>query len=70
MVDIRMLNLIKVVGGLALTIGCVIFLFGFFGSDSKIVTAVGIGTIGGSVIIFLMGMFFVVSEEVLKKTNK
>jgi hypothetical protein len=65
-----MLNAIKYVGGTILLIGISIFLYGFFVSEYSAVTGIGIGTIMGAVFIFLMGVFFVATEEMLAKTNK
>jgi hypothetical protein len=64
---IPILNATKYVGGSILIIGVAIFLYGFFVSDSSSVTGIGIGTIMGAVFIFIMGIFLVASEEVVKK---
>lgn len=65
----NMLNIVKIVGILVLTIGSIIFSLGFIGSGSENVTAIGIGTIVGGVFIFLMGLFLVIYENVLNKRN-
>ena len=67
---LKILNATRYVGGIVLTMGIAIFLYGFFVSDYTSVTGVGIGTIMGAVFIFLMGVFFVATEEMLDKTNK
>ena len=67
---VKMLNATRYVGGIVLTLGIAIFLYGFFVSDYSSMTGIGIGTIMGAVFIFLMGVFFVVTEEMLDKTYK
>lgn len=67
---LKMLNAVKVVGLTVLAIGISIFLYGFFVSDYSAITGVGIGTVMGAIFIFLMGVFFVVTEEMLEKTDK
>ncbi|AVQ97788.1 hypothetical protein ACTWPF_17235 [Oceanobacillus sp. M65] len=66
----KMLNAVKIAGSTVLTLGIVIFLYGFFVSDYSAITGIGIGTIMGAVFIFLMGVFFVATEEVLEKFSK
>ncbi|CAH0345305.1 hypothetical protein [Bacillus sp. CECT 9360] len=66
----KMLNAVKYVGSIVLTLGIIIFLYGFFVSDYSAVTGIGIGTIMGAVFIFLMGVFFVATEEMLEKRYK
>jgi len=65
---ISMLNAVKLVGGTILAIGILLFAIGFFGNGYMNLTPIGIGTIMGAVFIFLMGVFFVATEEMLKKT--
>ena len=65
-----MLNTIKYTGGTILAIGISIFLYGFFISNYSAVTAIGIGTIMGAIFIFLMGVFFVATEEMQEKRDK
>ena len=67
---LKMLNAVKVVGLTVLAIGISIFLYGFFVSDYSTITGVGIGTVMGAIFIFLMGVFFVITEEMLEKTDK
>ena len=66
----KMLNAVKIVGLSVLAIGISIFLYGFFVSDYSTITGIGIGTVMGAIFIFLMGVFFVVTEEMLEKTDK
>ena len=67
---LKMLNAVKVIGFTLLVIGISIFLYGFFVSDYSAITGIGIGTVMGAIFIFLMGVFFVVTEEMLEKTDK
>ncbi len=66
----KILNTVKNVGATVLTIGISIFLYGFFVSDYSAITGIGIGTIMSAVFIFLMGIFFVATEEMQEKTDK
>lgn len=65
---ISMLNAVKLVGGTILVVGILLFTFGFFGNGYMNLTPIGIGTIMGAVFIFLMGVFFVATEEMLKRS--
>lgn len=65
-----MLNIIKYTGGTILTIGISIFLYGFFISNYSAITGIGIGTVMGAIFIFLMGVFFVATEEMQDKRDK
>ncbi|MCG7336851.1 hypothetical protein MHZ95_16450 [Sporosarcina sp. ACRSM] len=67
---LKMLNAVKVVGLTVLAIGISIFLYGFFVSDYSSVTGIGIGTVMGAIFIFLMGVFFVATEEMHEKADK
>jgi hypothetical protein len=60
----------KNVGGIILALGIMTFLYGFLVSDYSAITGIGIGAIMGAGFIFLMGMFFVATEEMLEKTDK
>jgi hypothetical protein len=68
--NLKLLNAIKYAGGIVLTIGIITFLLGFFESGSSLLTPIGIGTIMGAIFIFLMGVFFVATEEMLEKSYK
>ncbi|MEK3889891.1 hypothetical protein [Bacillus sp. FSL K6-3431] len=68
--NLKILNAAKFVGFTILTIGIIIFLYGFFLSDYSAVTGIGIGTVMGAIFIFLMGVFFVATEEMQNKTAK
>ena len=67
---LKMLNAVKVIAFTLLVIGISIFLYGFFVSDYSTITGIGIGTVMGAIFIFLMGVFFVVTEEMLEKVNQ
>ncbi|WP_339253940.1 hypothetical protein NSQ43_06090 [Sporosarcina sp. FSL W8-0480] len=67
---LKMLNAVKIVGFTILTIGIAIFLYGFFVSDYSAITGVGIGTVMGAIFIFLMGIFFVATEEMQEKVKR
>jgi hypothetical protein len=67
---LNILNAVKYAGATILTIGIIIFSLGFFANGSSAMTGIGIGTIMGAVFIFLMGVFFVATEEMLEKSFK
>lgn len=66
----KILEAVKYVGCTVLTVGMINFLIGFFVNDYRILTSIGIGTVMGAVFIFLMGIFFVATEEMLENTDK
>lgn len=66
----KILNAVKVSGGVLLTIGILTFFYSFFVNGYSNLIGISIGIIMGAVFIFLMGVFFVATEEVLKKTDK
>lgn len=68
--NLKILNATKNVGGIVLTIGIITFLFGFFKSGPSVFTPIGIGAVMGAVFIYLMGVFFVATEEMLEKKFK
>ncbi len=67
---LKMLNAVKIIGFTLLVVGISIFLYGFFVSDYSAITGIGIGTVMGAIFIFLMGVFFVVTEEMLEKVDQ
>jgi len=67
---VKFLNAVKCVGGTILSIGIILFLSGFIASDYSILIPIGIGTVMGAIFIFLMGVFFIASEEMLEKQEK
>jgi uncharacterized protein YacL len=66
----KILNIVKILGSTVLGLGIIMFLFGVFASDFSILTSIGVGTVMGAVFIFLIGVFFVATEEMLSKTTK
>ncbi|WP_163099057.1 hypothetical protein [Peribacillus alkalitolerans] len=66
----KLLNAVKTVGLLVLSIGVMIFSLSFWVSDYEYLAPIGIGTVVGAVFIFLIGVFFVATEEMLNKTEK
>ncbi|MFT4415913.1 hypothetical protein ACLM5H_18800 [Fredinandcohnia humi] len=67
---LKLLNACKVIGGSLFLFGVVLFMLGLFVSGYSILTPLGIGTVVGAVFIFLMGVFFVVTEEMLEKNYR
>jgi hypothetical protein len=65
----KIITATSVVGVIILAIGIGLFSYGFV-SDYSAITGIGIGTVMGAVFIFLMGMFFVATEEMLEKRYK
>ncbi|WP_203554153.1 hypothetical protein [Bacillus sp. B15-48] len=59
---IKVLNAVKIIGGSSFTLGLVTFLVGFF-VHHNLVVGIGLGAIVGAVFIFIMGVFFVATEE-------
>ncbi|MGE8205657.1 hypothetical protein ACQKP0_13960 [Heyndrickxia sp. NPDC080065] len=66
---LKILNAVKFVAGTVLAIGTIIVVFGFLKNDYHVITPIGIGTVMGAVFIFLMGIFFVATEEMLEKID-
>ncbi|MCL6571037.1 MAG: hypothetical protein K6T88_05060 [Bacillus sp. (in: Bacteria)] len=69
-INLKILNAVKYTGGSVLLFGIIIFSLGFFVSDSNTLTSIGIGTVVGAVCIFLMGVFFVATEEMIEKSYR
>ncbi|SET95945.1 hypothetical protein SAMN05421676_11267 [Salinibacillus kushneri] len=69
--NLKILNAVKFAGGLILLAGIILFAIGLFESRYSILVSIGTGTIIGAVFIFLMGVFLVITEELVeKKTNR
>ena len=66
---VKFLNYVKYIGSTVLLVGIVTFLIGFFSNSHNILTPIGIGTVMGGVFIFLMGSFFVATEEMLERKS-
>jgi hypothetical protein len=65
----KVLNAVRAVSISLLTIGVVILTLSLLSIHSSTMTAVGIGTVSGAVVIFLMGVFFAVTDEVIGKSS-
>ncbi|MGM0899555.1 hypothetical protein [Mesobacillus maritimus] len=65
----KVLNAVKYVGGTTLTVGMAFFVFGLVISHN-LITGLGMGAVVGAIFIFIIGVFFVVTEEMLEKTDK
>ncbi|MCM3690555.1 DUF4407 domain-containing protein [Neobacillus niacini] len=64
----KFLTAVTYVGLTVLTIGILAFLVGAFVTGYNILIPIGIGTSVGAVFIFLIGVFLVVTEEMLEKS--
>ncbi|PAQ14954.1 hypothetical protein [Bacillus sp. FJAT-42315] len=64
---VNILNAVKYVSGIVLLIGIMNFSIGFFVSGFSVLTPIGIGAVVGAVFVFLMGIFFVATEEMINK---
>ena len=65
--QIPILNAVRLIGGVVLAIGVILFALGFIGSGYTTLIPIGIGAIAGAVILFIMGIFFVATEEMLER---
>ncbi|WP_096270103.1 hypothetical protein [Paucisalibacillus globulus] len=66
----KLLRAVSILCGTLVTIGMVLFLYGYFGSDYGMLTGIGIGVTMGGVFIFIMGVFLVATEEVVEKNKR
>ncbi|MFJ7726941.1 hypothetical protein ACIQXV_12325 [Neobacillus sp. NPDC097160] len=66
----KILNTVKLSGSILLTIGILTFFYSSFVNGYGNLTGISIGIIMGAVFIFLMGVFFVATEEMLKTADK
>jgi hypothetical protein len=64
----RLLNAVTYVGLTVLTLGILTFIAGFLVNGFSVLVPVGIGTSVGAVFIFLIGVFLVVTDEMLEKS--
>lgn len=64
----KFLNAVTYVGLTILTIGVISFILGFIVNGFNMLIPIGIGTSVGAVFIFLIGVFLVVTEEMLEKS--
>ncbi|WP_428910528.1 hypothetical protein [Niallia sp. Krafla_26] len=67
---IKMITATKMVGAIVLTLGIAIFLYGMMIQDYIFITGIGVGAVMGAVFIFLIGMFLVAAEEMLRNVHK
>ncbi|MCM3570374.1 hypothetical protein [Neobacillus mesonae] len=65
----KILHATRWTGGITLLAGIMIFLYGIF-SHIMPATGIGIGTIVGAIMSFLIGMFFIATEEMVENTEK
>ena len=66
---LRILNATKFTGSSTLLIGMMILLYGIVSGFNSVI-GIGVGTIVGAIFIFLMGMFFIATEEMVENTFK
>ncbi|MCT1903971.1 hypothetical protein [Oceanobacillus sojae] len=66
----KLLKGLSLVCGTLITIGAVLFIYGYFVSAITLVTAIGIGLVEGGTFIFIMGLFLVAVEENIRKKNQ
>lgn len=64
----KFLNAVTYVGLTVLTVGILAFITGIFVTGYNILVPIGIGTSVGAVFIFLIGVFLVVTDEMLEKS--
>ena len=64
----KLLNAVTYVGLTVLTLGILTFIAGLIVNGFSILVPVGIGTSVGAVFIFLIGVFLVVTDEMLEKS--
>ncbi|WP_068672573.1 hypothetical protein [Oceanobacillus sp. Castelsardo] len=64
--NLRLLNMTKYICATLLAIGTIIFMYGFVNGFSNI-AGIGYGAVMGAVFIFIMGIFLVSTEEMLRR---
>lgn len=64
----KLLNAVTYVGLIVLTLGVMAFIIGIIVTGFKTLIPIGIGTSVGAVFIFLIGVFLVVTDEMLEKS--
>lgn len=65
----KILNATKLAGSITLLTGIMIFLYGVVSGLNSVI-GIGIGAIVGAVMFFIMGMFFIATEEMVENTDK
>ena len=66
----KLFNVVNFVSITILLIGIILLIIGYTGSGYSELAAIGIGTIIGAIFIFIIGMFFITTEEMLEKRYK
>jgi|GEM_PF-1204339 len=61
----KFLNIVKCISGSLLSLGIILFCLGLFVNHDSILAAIGVGTMMGAFLIFLCGVFFSASEEMV-----
>ncbi len=64
----KLLNAVTYVALSVLTIGVIAFIMGVIVTDYNALISIGIGTTVGAVFIFLIGVFLVVTDEMIEKS--
>lgn len=67
--QLRLLRSVSIVSGTIIIIGILLMFGGIAQAGSSNLTPIGIGTIVGGGFIFVMGLFFAATEEMLQKTK-
>ncbi|MEH7109792.1 MULTISPECIES: hypothetical protein [Bacillaceae] len=67
---LKILKVTQWAGGITLITGIMVFLYGIIISHMDPVIGIGIGTIVGSVMFFLVGMLFIATEEMVENTDR
>jgi hypothetical protein len=66
----KILRAVSILCTTLITIGILVFFYGYFGTDYSMLTGIGIGTTMGGVFIFIMGLFLVITGEVVDKNKE
>ncbi|WP_223882000.1 hypothetical protein [Niallia endozanthoxylica] len=66
---LKILNATKFTGSVTLLLGTLILLYGIVSGFNSVI-GIGVGTVVGAIFIFLMGMFFIATEEMVENTFK
>ena len=64
----KLLNAVTYVGLTVLTMGVIAFILGVIVTDFNMLIPLGIGISVGAVFIFLIGVFLVVTDEMIEKS--
>lgn len=67
--NLRLLRAVKYICGTLIAIGSIIFMYGFVNGFSSGFIGIGYGVVMGGVFIFIMGLFLVATEEMLKRKS-